>query len=322
MKLLPTIAIAASLAAFAAQAQPITSVPKAHEPSSRTASSITGPIIISTSKIIFSVGAISNLELVAEGISGVWDTNGEVFDGQIFKILNDPGELVFGNTWCGADTAPTYLVAYQYLFFNISWTMGLSVFSGDEVPTSVHSDNLCGTYGYTMDEPLATSGGDENSQASPVIPAIDVGLWSVRESQDPIDDSKVISMSLSSTKGTSSRGEPIIFIARCKSNETDAFVVWNEYVGSDARSSYGKSKTIQVRIDDQPPQTQTWGVSTDNEATFAPGWPGTMLKQMVNGEQLTLRMTPHGENPVTAIFDLKGMRPHLEKLAQTCNWQI
>ena len=322
MKLLPTIAIAASLAAFAAQAQPITSVPKAHEPYSRTSQLFTGPIIISTENIIFSTGSVSQIEMIAEGVLADWDASGEVLPGQIFKILNDPGEIISGHNLCGEDTPATYLVANQSSLFNVSWIMGLSFFRGDDVPTSVHSDGLCGTYGYEMEKPLGGSIDDGNPQAAIGTPPSEVGLWTVRESQDPIDDSKVISMSLSSTKGTSSRGEPIIFIARCKSNETDAFVVWNEYVGSDTRSSYGKSKTIQVRIDDQPSQTQTWGVSTDNEATFAPGWPGTMLKQMVNGEQLTLRMTPHGENPVTAIFDLKGMRPHLEKLAQTCNWKI
>ena len=110
-------------------------------------------------------------------------------------------------------------------------------------------------------------------------------------------------------------------VARCGSNKTELYAIWNTYVGDDSNSVYDEFKNVEVRIGDAPANTERWSVSTDKQATFA-GAAVPMLKAMAGEEKLVLRTTPYGENPITAVFDLSGFREAVSPIAKECNWEL
>lgn len=154
------------------------------------------------------------------------------------------------------------------------------------------------------------------------IAATDTGKWVVRKNINPIDDTVIAVASLTADSGVSERGRPISFIARCRSNVTEAYAIWFDYVGDDSRDVYSDWKYVTVRIGDAPAKRQRWSVSSDNEATFAPDWAGALLKQLSGEARMILQLTPYSSSPVTAIFDVSGAKAALAPIAETCNWEF
>lgn len=150
----------------------------------------------------------------------------------------------------------------------------------------------------------------------------DTGKWRVSTSVNPMDDTTRVTAILTADSGRSRYGDPVQFVARCQSNTTEAYVIWHDYVGDDSRDVYSDWKYVTVRIGDAEAQRQRWNISTDKKATFAPDWAGALLKKLATEDKLALRMTPYGENPITALFDLRGTRAALAPLAETCNWEF
>lgn len=162
---------------------------------------------------------------------------------------------------------------------------------------------------------------DESIETLATRPApVDRGDWIVRTDINPLDDTTTVLATLFATSGQSSWGDDIVFNARCKSNETEAYIIWHDYVGDDSDSVYSTWKYVTVRIGDGEQRQAQWSVSTDNEATFAPDWAGTLLQEMAQSDRFIAQMTPYGESPVVAIFDTTGMAAALEPLASECGW--
>lgn len=148
------------------------------------------------------------------------------------------------------------------------------------------------------------------------------GKWSVSRSKNPIDDTETVTISLEADEGkTRYGGGMYLFIARCKSNSTEAYIVWDDYLGNDG-DIYDNYKVMTVRIGSQPAEKQRWTISTDSKATFAPEWSGALLKRMAGETSFLAQVTPYNESPVTAIFDTTGMKSALQPLADLCKWKI
>lgn len=298
--------------------QPITENGTAFSPSSRTAFAITGPVIISTTRIVFETGASLALDQI--GGPGSEDP-GSVQDGrQIFAVEGDAGEIRNGNRICGSEPI-TFLTAQRSEFESLTVTF----YDGDEPPFRADSTEMCASYSFDFGDPSPPPGPAQLRDSVAAVnppPSDEPGKWRVSRTENPIDDTPTVVLTLTADQGRSSFGEEVVFIARCKSNMTEAYVVWNDYVGDDSRDVYDEWKWVEVRHGDAPSERQRWSVSTDKQATFAPGWAGNLLKQMVVENRLVLRMTPYGENPVTAIFDTTGMDVHLRELAETCHWSF
>lgn len=164
--------------------------------------------------------------------------------------------------------------------------------------------------------------GPPNAALAPPRPEEYRGKWQTQVGVNPMDDSKTVVLVLQADEGRSRMGSPITFYARCKSNTTEVYINWHDYLGDDYRDVYSDSKDVQVRIGTQPARNQVWGVSTDNEATFAPEWAGSLLQQMVGQEKMVVSTTPYSESPVTAVFNIRGLEHHLGELADTCGWSF
>ncbi|WP_397542671.1 hypothetical protein [Roseovarius salis] len=261
------------------------------------------------------------VELTSEGAYWrTWELTGGKHTAEVFKLSDSPGALRNGNTLCGGENTEEnlYAVFYEQTLFDLPATLALAVFQSVKPPFDINSPGLCGTYTYnitTHDEAKSS-----NEIASSMAENAETGSWRVRKTVNPIDDTKTVTLSLEAEVGTSSYGEPITFVARCKSNKTEAYVIWGDYLGDDSGDIYSEWKNVTVRIGNDQAIQERWGVSTDRKATFAPDWAGNLLKQLLDEDRLVLQTIPYGENPNTAIFDISGFRSVLGELAGTCNW--
>jgi type VI secretion system protein VasI len=156
--------------------------------------------------------------------------------------------------------------------------------------------------------------------ASKPVPADGVGKWQVSRTKNPVDDSETVVLLLTADKGQSTWGKPILFIARCRSNATEAYINWNDYLGSDSHDVYSDWKYVTIRIGDDKAKEERWGLSTDSEATFAPDWAGDLLKEMAQTDHFLAQITPYNESPITAQFDTTGLANALKPLAEVCHW--
>lgn len=157
---------------------------------------------------------------------------------------------------------------------------------------------------------VARTNGLMGEQAQPVEQK-GTGKWVVRSTVNPVDDSKTVILALEADSGQSHWGNPIFLFMRCKSNTTDFYINWNDYLGSDAY--------VLTRIGDSKATSSYWSLSTDKKATFKNS-PISFIKQMMGSDKLVAQVTPYNENPVTAIFDTSGLKNAISTLRETCHW--
>jgi len=148
------------------------------------------------------------------------------------------------------------------------------------------------------------------------------GKWRVSRDKNPVDDSETVTAMLTADDVKSRWGEPISLVARCKSNKTEVYIVWNDYLGDDSNDVYSDWKLVTVRIGNGKAQEQRWGLSTDSKATFAPDWAGALLKSMLSASDFLAQTTPYNESPVTAVFDTRGMSEAISPIASVCGWSL
>lgn len=138
--------------------------------------------------------------------------------------------------------------------------------------------------------------------------------WTLAQSANPIDDSPTVVLSLdaSSPASTMIRPSPSL-VLRCKSNETDVYVSWNEFLGSDEIS-------VTARLGKGAASRRTWRLSTDNSASFYPGNAPAFIKEIMAVDTLVLMTTPYNESPITATFEVKGLGEKVQPLRTACKW--
>lgn len=136
--------------------------------------------------------------------------------------------------------------------------------------------------------------------------------WFVNEETNPTDDSKTVTIYTESETGKNRYGKNITFVIRCKSNKTDVFINWGDYLGLDDTS-------VLTRIDSKDARTEQWDLSTDSKATFRRR-PIAFLKTMMPSEKLIAQTTPYRENQITAVFNTAGLNEVIEPLRKECQW--
>jgi len=141
----------------------------------------------------------------------------------------------------------------------------------------------------------------------------EVGKWTVTEDTNPLDDSRTVTLALRADEGKTSTGDPVQLVLRCQSEQTAAYIIWNDYFGDDDRS-------VAVRIGSGPVDRQRWGLSTDHTATFYPGTATAFIMSLGEADRLVAQATPSGKSPVTAIFDVRGILEASRPLREACGW--
>ena len=137
------------------------------------------------------------------------------------------------------------------------------------------------------------------------------GKWQVSVDVNPVDDSKTVTLVLDADSGKNRWGKAVFLVARCKSNSTDLYIGWNDYLGSEA--------DVLTRVGDNKAVTERWSLSTDKKATFhRKAIP--FLKEMLTSTKLVAQVTPYNESPVTAVFNTSGLENAIKPLRETCSW--
>lgn len=353
--LIPT-SILAALIANSAAAAPEGMKPISDKPSvliEEGSDQAFGAIFLSKSRMVRADGRVLDLEFVSEDIEDPGsDDMGEMAALQRFTLKN-PADLGDDERLCGGkarlmtssiwDEKPAQVLIDFY-----------DIASFDEMARMTQP---CASDGFRFNQVAVVDGTSINAGpartgdttgGSPTVPDVDMGAldaaytaaaavaptinfpepapdpgkWMKSVDTNPIDDTKSVFLSLIADEGRSSYGKPIVMTARCKSNETELYINWNDYLGDDSRDVYSDSKYVTVRLGPRKAEDQEWSVSTDSQATFAPGWAGNLLKEMVKEERMVVSTTPYNENPVTAIFDIRGLEQPLRELAETCGWSF
>ena len=137
--------------------------------------------------------------------------------------------------------------------------------------------------------------------------------WLMFEEVNPLDDTKTISL-LREAEGSSEQwGDVPYLVVRCKSKQTELYIIWHDYLGSNTR--------IVTRVGNHRAQTVNWGVSTDGTASFYPHSPISFIKDLNSSDRFVAQATPFNKTPVTAVFDLQGLNKAIKPLQKNCHWR-
>lgn len=139
----------------------------------------------------------------------------------------------------------------------------------------------------------------------------DTGKWRVSKEVNPIDDSVTVVLVIPADSGKSKWGTPVGIFLRCKSNRTEVYINWNDYLGDSTR--------VTTRVGENSARTSAWSLSTDSQASFHPN-PISFIRSMLGETKLVAQTTPYNESPVTAIFDISGIDQASIPLRETCGW--
>ena len=146
----------------------------------------------------------------------------------------------------------------------------------------------------------------------------DLGEWRVSQEVSPVDDSMTVLMKLNAENRVDVKGWGSDYasypklVIRCKENKTSVYINYDSFLSTD-------DMTVLTRFDKNPAKKHSWGVSTDYEAVFAPSGV-SWAKKIANASKLFVRLTPYGESPVSATFDLTGSEEAMRPLRATCGW--
>lgn len=114
-------------------------------------------------------------------------------------------------------------------------------------------------------------------------------------------------------------GSKISLVLRCHENTTSLYFVTGCRMTSGDYNDYGD---ISYRLDDDRARTVGGHESTNNRSLGL--WTGgrsiPVIKQMFGKTQMVVRMTPYGENPFTATFDIAGLNEAISPLREACHW--
>lgn len=162
-----------------------------------------------------------------------------------------------------------------------------------------------------------------------------------------MDDSKTVVVALDSentAEGPLGAVRPSL-IVRCQQKKTQVYVVTGmaATVEEDIDGGPRDSHKVGLRLDDGPAKYDSWGESTDHKALFASDliwgeqWDSLIgmnapkvvaysggvvefAKKLAGASKLTFQFTPFDGSPQVAQFDVRGLNPHLHKIAEACGW--
>lgn len=115
------------------------------------------------------------------------------------------------------------------------------------------------------------------------------------------------------------RGDKISLWIRCHENVTALVISTGCHMTS---SDYNDFGDVTYRIDDAKAQTVRMDESTNNRSLGL--WRGNrsipVIKQMFDSSSLVVRMTPFGQNPFIATFNIAGLKEAIAPLRAACHW--
>lgn len=164
---------------------------------------------------------------------------------------------------------------------------------------------------------VASSAAAVAAKANPAIPGAPMPVWSTR------NQSRWISNRRKSAAFELESNQPVAvwmkqvrptLVVRCIDKRTDVFV----YTDSAARiEQQDENHTVRVAFDDETGTHERWPDSVEHDALFAPDGQA-MAKRLLAARQMRFTFSPHNAAPVTATFEVAGLRELLAPFAARC----
>ncbi|MCJ8350913.1 type VI secretion system-associated protein TagO [Moritella sp.] len=123
--------------------------------------------------------------------------------------------------------------------------------------------------------------------------------------------SKAVTLTLNADSGKNRWGKPVYLVVRCKSNTTDLYIGWNDYLGREA--------SVLTRVGTNKAITQSWSMSTDKNTTYH-NEPIPFIKELLDSSKLVTQVTLYNESSVTAVFNTAGLANIIQPLRDRCGW--
>ena len=136
--------------------------------------------------------------------------------------------------------------------------------------------------------------------------------WKNRVTTNPVDGTRTVQLLIGAVNRLPSQKDRAVLVLNCESGTTDVYVIWRQYLGV-------YDVEVSWRVGTDPAITETWSLSTDNEATFAPT-PIELIKNMMNNDLFLIKTTPFGSAPVTIEFNTAGLKTEVAELRKSCGW--
>jgi len=136
--------------------------------------------------------------------------------------------------------------------------------------------------------------------------------WQLVVDSDPQSGSTTVHMLIAAVNRLESQKDSAALILSCEGGTTDVYVIWRQYLGT-----YDLDVTWRVGSD--PDVTESWSLSTDSEAIFAPE-PIQLIKRMMSNELFLIKTSPFGSSPATLQFNTAGLEAEVAPLRNACAW--
>lgn len=136
------------------------------------------------------------------------------------------------------------------------------------------------------------------------------GKWGVNVKENPIDDSRTITLYLESSNVNPPREKPVYLFLRCRGGEMTAYITWNRALAN--------GETM-IRLGKGEAQREYWNLSSDAEATFYPDETEDLIEDLMANELLTAQVNPPDSVPMTAVFELSGLIRAIVPLREGCD---
>jgi hypothetical protein len=149
----------------------------------------------------------------------------------------------------------------------------------------------------------------DSGQPTPEEPT---GRWQKIIEIHPTDRTKAVQMMITADNHLPSQNGQAALVLSCQIGETDAYVIWRQYLGAyDLKVTWRAGSESEV--------VERWTLSSDSEAIFAPN-PIEFIKQLMIYDELLIKTTPFGSEPLTLVFNTEGLDQEVGELRKACKW--
>ena len=149
----------------------------------------------------------------------------------------------------------------------------------------------------------------ERGQDAPAEPA---GRWQKIVEIHPVERTKVVQMMISAQNKLPTQKDIPSLVLSCQVGETNAYVIWRQYLGA-------YDLDVTWRAGSAPEVIESWSLSTDSEAIFAPD-AVEFIKQVMLYDVLLVKTTPFNSEPMTVVFDTSNLDREITELREACKW--
>ncbi len=164
---------------------------------------------------------------------------------------------------------------------------------------------------YARQEAAGTRGAEEG-----VTGSSQSGGWQVTDKRNEMDGTREVALVLDAQNEVEGFiGSNRSYLVIRAKDKPEVFI----HVGSPFESIYGEfdATSVRLKFDDGTPIKQRWSESTNREAAFASS-PVKLVQQLSASNKFLFEYTPFQKRATTVRFDLTGLSPKLEPLADVC----